>query len=243
MEFSVRNIVIGVVAVILIILIIRWWWGSANKLAGFNDAKKVTKIDAGKLAQSNASNYAYSSWFYVDDWSYRYGEPKIILGRLDKDLLPSPSIILGAIENNLKIETTVYPSSTTHDSSTEPDSSTITDSSIHTCNVDNIPIQKWVNVIVSLNGRTLDVYIDGKLVRTCVLPGVAKIANDAPVYVTPLGGFSGYTSNVHYYANSLNPQEAYNIYRAGYGGSSMDFPYQVKIEYLKDGQEQGSLTL
>jgi len=240
MDLSVRNIVIGVVAVILIILIIRWWLSNANKLAGFNDAKKVTKIDASKLAQSNASNYAYSSWFYIDDWSYRYGEPKIILGRLDKDLLPSPSIILGAIENNLKIETTVYPSSTTHDSS-EHDS-LAPDSSTHTCNVDNIPIQKWVNVIVSLNGRTLDVYIDGKLVRTCVLPGVAKIANDAPVYVTPLGGFSGYTSNVNYYANSLNPQEAYNIYRAGYGGMD-DFPYQVKIEYLKDGQEQGSLTL
>ena len=233
MEFSVRNIVIGVVAVILIILIIRWWWGSANKLAGFNDAKKVTKIDAGKLAQSNASNYAYSSWFYVDDWSYRYGEPKIILGRLDKDLLPSPSIILGAIENNLKIETTVYPSST----------SATTDHSTHTCNVDNVPIQKWVNVIVSLNGRTLDVYLDGKLVRTCVLPGVAKIANDAPVYVTPLGGFSGYTSSINYYANSLNPQEAYNIYRGGYGDFSMDFPYRIKIEYLKDGQEKGSLTL
>ena len=231
MEFSVRNIVIAVVLVILLILIIRWLLGSANKLTGFNDAKKVTKIDAGKLAQSNASNYAYSAWFSVDDWSYRYGEPKIILGRLDKDLLPSPAIILGAIENNLKIETTVYPSSTAKEHST------------HTCNVDNVPIQKWVNVIVSLNGRTLDVYLDGKLVRTCVLQGVAKIANNAPVYITPLGGFSGYTTDVNYYANSLNPQEAYNIYRAGYGGYSMDFPYQVKIEYLKDGQEQGSLTL
>jgi hypothetical protein len=231
MEYSVRNIVIAVVLFILLILIIRWWWGSANNLSGLNDAKKVTKIDASKLAKSNASNYAYSVWFYVDDWSYRYGEPKIILGRLDKDLLPSPAIILGAIENNLKIETTVYPSSTT----TQP--------STHTCNVDNVPIQKWVNVVVSLNGRTLDVYIDGKLVRTCVLPGVAKIANNAPVYVTPLGGFSGYTTSINYYGNSLNPQEAYNIYRSGYGGSSMDFQYQVKIEYLKEGEEQGSLTI
>ena len=231
MEYSVKNIVIAVVLFILLVLIIRWWWGSANKLTGFNDAKKVTRIDASKLEPNNASNFAYSAWFYVDDWSYRYGEPKIILGRLDKDLLPSPAIILGAIENNLKIETTVYPSSTS------------TDQSTHTCNVDNVPIQKWVNVIVSLNGRTLDVYIDGKLVRTCVLPGVAKIANNAPVYVTPLGGFSGYTTNVNYYANPLNPQEAYNIYRRGYGGYTMDFPYQVKIEYLKDGQEQGSVTL
>ena len=144
---------------------------------------------------------------------------------------PSPSITLGAIENTLQIETTVYPSS---------QSSTGTK---NTCNVANVPIQRWVNVIVSLYGRTMDVYIDGKLVRTCVLPGVAKIANNAPVYVTPLGGFSGYTANIHYYADSLNPQEAYNIYRKGYGGSGFDFPYEVKIEFLKDGEEQGTLTL
>jgi hypothetical protein len=231
MALSVKSIAIGVVVLVLIILIIRWIMGDSTKLSGLNDAKKVTKISAQDLAQNNASNYAYSVWFYVDDWSYRYGEPKIILGRLDSDLNPSPSITLGAIENNLQIETTVYPSS---------QSSTGTK---NTCNVANVPIQKWVNVIVSLYGRTMDVYIDGKLVRTCVLPGVAKIANNAPVYVTPLGGFSGYTANIHYYADALNPQEAYNIYRMGYGGSGMDFPYEVKIEFLKDGEEQGTLTL
>jgi hypothetical protein len=233
MAMSVMNIVIGIVLVLLLIILIRWFIGDKTKLVGLTDGKKVTKILASDLAQSNASNYAYSVWFYIDDWSYRYGEPKIILGRLDTELNPSPSIVLGAIENNLKVETTVYPSA----------QSTATSASTHTCNVDNVPVQKWVNVIVSLYGRTMDIYIDGKLVRTCVLPGVAKIANDAPVYVTPQGGFSGYTSNIHYYANSLNPQEAYNIYRSGYGGGSIDFPYQVRIEYLKDGQQQGSLTL
>ncbi len=232
MAVSVKNIALGVVIVVLLILIIRWYMGDGTKISGLNDAKKVTKIDASDLEQSNAANYAYSAWFYIDDWSYRYGEPKIVLGRLDSDLNPSPSIVLGAIKNNLKIETTVYPSS---------DSST---GSTHTCNVANVPIQKWVNVIVSLYGRTLDVYIDGKLVRTCVLPGVAKIANNAPVYVTPLGGFSGYTANIHYYSDALNPQEAYNIYRQGYGGvGSLHFPYEIKVEFLKDGQEQGSVSI
>lgn len=225
------NIAIGIVVVILVIIIIRYFWGSSNKLTGLQDAKNVTKIPANTLSASNSVNYAYSAWFYVDDWSYRYGEPKIILGRLDGDLEPSPSIVLGAIENNLKIQTTVYSS----DGATE--------GSTHTCNVDNVPIQKWVNVIISLRGRTLDVYIDGKLVRTCVLPGVAKIANNAPVYITPLGGFSGFTSNVQYYGDSLNPQEAYNIYRSGYGGSGFDFPYSIKLELVKDGQEQGSVSI
>jgi len=228
---SIMNIAIGVVVVILVIIIIRYFWGSSNKLTGLQDAKNVTKIPANTLSASNSVNYAYSAWFYVDDWSYRYGEPKIILGRLDNDLEPSPSIVLGAIENNLKIQTTVYSSANA------------TEGSTHTCNVDNVPIQKWVNVIISLRGRTLDVYIDGKLVRTCVLPGVAKIANNAPVYVTPLGGFSGFTSNIQYYGDSLNPQEAYNIYRSGYGGSSLDFPYSIKLELVKDGQEQGSVSI
>jgi hypothetical protein len=229
---AVKNIIIGVVVILLIIVIVRWLMGDSSKLSGLTDAKKVTKISADDLEQSNASNFAYSVWFYIDDWSYRYGEPKIVLGRLDADLKPSPSIVLGAIENNVKIETTVYPSAQSDSGST------------HTCNVANVPIQRWVNLIVSLYGRTLDVYIDGKLVRTCVLPGVAKIANNAPVYITPLGGFSGYTSNVHYYGDALNPQQAYNIYRAGYGGSGIGgFPYEIQVAYLKDGEEQGSFTI
>lgn len=237
---AVKNIIIGVVVILLIIVIVRWLMGDSSKLSGLNDAKKVTKIDSSDLEQSNASNFAYSVWFYIDDWSYRYGEPKIVLGRLDADLKPSPSIVLGAIENNVLIETTVYPSTGSSSGST----STSNKGTTHTCNVANVPIQRWVNLIVSLYGRTLDVYIDGKLVRTCVLPGVAKIANNAPVYITPLGGFSGYTSNVHYYGDALNPQQAYNIYRAGYGGSGIGgFPYEIEISYLKDGETQGSFTI
>jgi len=230
---TVKNIVISVVVVLLVIIILRWLMNDSTKIDGLKDAKVVTKILPDNLEQANAANYAYSTWFYVDDWSYKYGEPKIILGRLDSDLNPSPSIVLGAIENNLQIETTVYPNDESSTAST------------HTCNVANVPIQKWVNVIVSLYGRTLDVYIDGKLVRTCVLPGVAKIASKSPVYVTPLGGFSGYTANIHYYGDALNPQQAYNIYRKGYGGIGlgMDFPYSVKVEFLKDGTEQGSVEI
>ena len=209
MALSVKNIAIGVVVFVLIICIIRWIMGDNTKLSGLNDAKKVTKISSQDLEQSNASNYAYSAWFYVDDWSYRYGEPKMILGRLDSDLNPSPSIVLGAIENDLKIETTVYPSSNS------------TSGSTHTCNVANVPIQKWVNVIISLYGRTMDVYIDGKLVRTCVLPGVAKVDSGANVTLTPGGGFSGYTSSFKFFDSALNPQQAYNVYKEGYGGSSL----------------------
>ena len=107
-------------------------------------------------------------------------------------------------------------------------------------------MQKWVNLIVSLNSRTMDVYLDGKLVRTCVLPGIAKINPNADIYITPNGGFSGHTSNLQYFANPLNPQQAYNIYKDGYsslGLASILEKYKIKISYLIDNNEEGSLVI
>jgi hypothetical protein len=50
---------------------------------------------------------------------------------------------------------------------------------------DNVPVQKWVNLIISVYGRSLDVYIDGKLAKTCLLPGVANVNNKSDIYVNP----------------------------------------------------------
>ncbi len=230
---NIKAIILGIIVIVLLYIVIRYIFTSSTRISGLNNAKNVTKIEAEDVSNSNTANYAYSVWFYIDDWSYRYGEPKIILGRLDEDLKPSPSIVLGAIENNLQVSVACYPK---EDSNTDI---------IHKCNVANVPLQKWTNVIVSLYGRTLDVYIDGKLVRTCVLEGVAKIANTSPIYITPGGGFSGYTANVNYYSDSLNPQQAYNIYRRGYSTGFLSglSDYSVKLTFYKDEQEQNSVEI
>jgi hypothetical protein len=94
----------------------------------------------------------------------------------------------------------------------------------------------------------LDVYLDGKLVRTCVLEGVVNVSNagTSNVYVTPKGGFSGWTSKFQYYANSTDPQTAWNIYQKGYGASMLSNifgKYQVKISLLENQTESSSVTL
>ena len=117
---------------------------------------------------------------------------------------------------------------------------------IHTCSIANIPIQRWINIIVSCYGRTLDIYLDGKLVRTCVLPGVAKIDSSATVFVTPDGGFSGWTSLLQYWPTSFSPQQAWNVYQTGYGGSSWSQfigNYSLQISLLQNDQTASSLTI
>ena len=123
---------------------------------------------------------------------------------------------------------------------------TSTNSSISSCLIENIPIQKWVNVIVSLYGSTLDTYLDGKLVRTCVLPGVPKIDNSADILVSPYGGFSGWTTTFKHWAYASNPQEAYNIYKDGFGGSilgNMFNKYRARFSIVQNNKVTGSFEI
>ena len=119
-------------------------------------------------------------------------------------------------------------------------------STVSACTIDNIPIQKWVNVIISLYGRTLDTYLNGKLVRTCVLPGVPNVNNNADIQVTPDGGFSGWTTSFKYWSDASNPQEAYNIYKDGFGGSilgNLFNKYRFRFSTIKDNKVTGSFEI
>ena len=235
-----KSIILAVIVILVIFLIINTLTSKSNTLSSMQDGNVEKIIPASDLSSStnNTSNFTYSVWFYIEDWTYRYGQEKVILTRIDSDRNPSPQIALGAFQNNLNVSLQTYPDGSNTDSSSV--------SQTHNCNIKNVPIQSWVNALISVNGRTLDVYIDGKLVRTCVMPGVAKIASNAPVIITPRGGFSGYTAKIEYWANATNPQEAWNIYRGGYGGSilgNLFNKYRIKVSFIEDNKEQSSFEL
>lgn len=243
----IQNIIFAIVIVVIVFLVYNYFYSNKIHLSSLKSAKKSETVKSTKLPSSKVSNnFAYSIWFYVKDWQYRLTEPKELLVRAPKsgNNNYNPKITLAAYENNININVTTYPISGS--SSTDDSPSTDGSPSNHDCTIRNFPLQKWVNLIVSLNGRTLDVYIDGKLVRTCVLPGVAKSYPDADINITPDGGFAGWTSNLQYWANPLNPQEAYNIYKAGYGGGGLGGifdKYKVKVSYLVDNEEEGSFSI
>jgi hypothetical protein len=254
---SPLSIVFTIVLIVLVFMILRYLVSDPNTLQNLQDGKTSSTIDATSLATNGSnvasSNFAYSSWFYVNDWNYRYGEPKVIFGRMGaksddlggsipgvSGLDPCPAVVLGAVENNIMVALGCYPGIDVQP--TTPGGKTV----VHTCSIGNVPIQKWVNLIVSVYGRTMDLYIDGKLVRTCLLPGVASVNNNSNIYVTPRGGFDGWTSKIAYYPNSLNPQDAWNIYVKGYRGSSLSNlfgSYDVQISLIENGTTTNSVTI
>jgi len=245
-----------VIIIVLLYIVIKYVIKDVNTLTGLVSAQTMQKIEASSLASSSSagatSNYTYSIWFYVDDWNVKYGEPKVVFGRMASEMdknQPCPLVSLAPLENNLIVSLAIYPGMDTapiEDTTTATALATETDTSIHRGMVANIPIQKWVNVLISTYGRSLDIYIDGKLVRTCVLPGVARVESSTPVYITPNGGFSGWTAKFQYWPDSCDPQKAWNIYKAGYGASMLAGllgKYTVKVSLMEGDTEESSVSI
>jgi hypothetical protein len=80
--------------------------------------------------------------------------------------------------------------------------------------IPDIPINKWVNVIIRCENTTLDVYINGTIARSINLVGVPK-QNYGDVYVAMNGGFDGYISNLWYYNYALGTAAIQNIVNKG----------------------------
>jgi hypothetical protein len=72
----------------------------------------------------------------------------------------------------------------------------------NSCDVGNLPLNKWFLLTISCISNKMDVYINGELKKRCDLDGIPK-QNYGDLYVTRWGGFNGYISNMRYYNYAL----------------------------------------
>lgn len=226
-----HSIILGVIVIIALYIVYMYYFGnsSTSYLAGLHDAKTSMTISSSNLPGGATADYTYSVWVYVNNWNYRLGEKKPILERPGMDSMEFDSNL-----NNIIFTLAVSP----------PEGTTPV---THTCTLENVPLQAWTNIIMTLNGRALDLYMDGKLVRTCVLPGVPHILPGANLQLTPGGGFYGYTGNLQYINKAVNPRDAWAIYREGYGGSNWFSnilnKYRIKLAFMEDNREINSIEI
>jgi hypothetical protein len=86
------------------------------------------------------------------------------------------------------------------------------------CDIDSIDLQKWVQLTICLNNKTVDVFVDGKLARSCVLPTFYKVdTSGLALNICDFKGFGGFVSNVSVYNYALNPEQVWRLYMSGPG--------------------------
>jgi hypothetical protein len=116
-------------------------------------------------------------------------------------------------------------------------SQTNTPSSFHKddrCDIINgVEYQRWVLITVVASGRTLDVYLDGKLARSCVYKGMNNLGvtsgnavvtiGKQPTPAIPTPQMTGYFSTTNYYNYALTPDLIWGIYQGGPSTSQSNF--------------------
>ena len=228
-------------------------------------------IESRDFNENNTSNFMLSVWFYIDNWGNEISEEKNILyastksnsrtvPELQNNLVgmssshetlstePVPfknlNIGLDKYENNLFIDIETY--------SEKPNSNNKTVFTRYL--IKNIPVQKWNCLTISVDTKTLDVYLDGKLRNSFILHGIYrnKMENNKNknLYLGNLGtpniGFEGFITRVRYQPQAINPQEAYNIYKEGINASlanSLYNKYGLKVSFLEYNKERGSFVI
>lgn len=198
--------------------------------ATVNDATKRSVIQSGATtppSKDKFTNYTENLenkeintglqwWMFVKDWNYGYGKEKVVL-QVKEGSNTNPTVSLHPTDNSLKITMSIYPNSDAEAVPNEPlpaRSTTASTNDVYVCEVRDIPLQTWFPVTLTVFGRNLDVYVDGKLVKSCVLPGVPKpIAGN--IELSPTGGFSGFTCDIKKIDKKLTPTDASNHASAG----------------------------
>jgi len=236
-------------------------------------------IVAKDIPENNSSNFTLSVWFYIDNWGNNISNEKNILymavdpnaptlpelmsmlsgisTKVQKDISASQikpkniNIALDKYENNLIIDIETYLDNNAGGAS---NSALVNRRNYTRYKISNIPVQKWNNVTLSVDTRTLDVYLDGKLRNSFIMHGLYKnyydAANVKNIYlgnITPTNsGFEGFITRVRYIGNSINPQEAYNIYKEGINASlvnSLFNKYSLKVSFLEYKTEKASFQI
>jgi hypothetical protein len=186
-----------------------------------------TTLQKSNLPSSFKANSAISIWFYIKKWI-----PGANILSFHKDGSGGPSSAI--FKTQLKANTNtiqIFPRSGTSDTQ-------------YDCEIAEFPLQKWVNLIISFNGTAMDVYVDGKLVKSCVVNQGSSLQETQSIVLGDDADV-GFITNVKLKAASIAPQEAWDIYSQGFGGSPWSDllnKYKVKLSFIVDNQEQASVS-
>ena len=191
-----------------------YWTDPNNMLVTPKDAKQMSIVTV--PSNSEEGNYGYQFWMYVTDWNYKFGEEKPVMSRDDptNSAIMNPQITLHPTDNTMKIAVSVFPNDATSKAEPAPAGHSGATDDVFICEIPNIPLQTWLAVSVTLSTRNLDVYLNGKLVKSCFLTGVPKPVTGS-VTLNKDGGYSGWLCSFFHYPRLLVPADAQAFFGAG----------------------------
>lgn len=229
-------IVLGVILLVVIFyLMFQDWFSGKTKLTQQQSLMEtITSIPSTDLSVPDATRFTYSIWVYVNSWNTTID--KLIFGReneialyLDKDTATLK------LQFNPKVGaplTTNYTGS----NSISPEVIDVTN---------NFPLQKWVCVLVSVDNNIIDVYLDGKMIKSVYVNDNMPL-NARATSIVFGSGWDAYISKFERTIKPTDPKSAWDKYMEGNGGSTLSNALgnmNINVSVLKDNVETTTFSL
>ena len=223
-------IVLGVLLIIILYVSFFVFTGSQSLTEKIDLGTQQAAITADKIGNPGSVRYSFETWVYV--YQFEAGG-KYLFSRGSTDTTGTGhkkniGLKLGTSSPELILEYKKAGLGTGYESLTISN---------------NFPIQTWTQVIVSIDNNYIDVYMNGKLVKSI------QQTLEAPSPSTPIeyGLNKAYLAKFVRNTYPVDPQTAWNSYTAGNGMSSsmssMLGNFGATIVLNKDAAEYSKLKL
>jgi hypothetical protein len=175
--------------IIIVILFCFFAWYILSSNSGGTslvDLKDGTKEVISKT--KDLTEFSYTCWIRIDDFTYNEGIPKIIFVKGSPDLEHAcPALLLDSNTNTLLVKLDTFGSQ-------------------ETISVTSIPSKKWMHIALCLKEHEIKVYINGIEYTTHSLVHLPK-TNTGQLITSPNGGFSGKIAKLQFYPRTLKYDE------------------------------------
>jgi hypothetical protein len=168
-----------------------------------------------KIKNPSSVRCSYGLWVYVNSWSLT---DKVICTAQVPNTIPNFKLYLDAKNPTLKCDIRTIKNNTIQ-------SVTVTN---------NFPIQRWVYIVISIDGPVVDCYLDGKLVKS---QQITDLPNMSGLYDISCGKFDAYITSLSRDSAASDPQTVWNNYMTGNGYTSFSSNYGFAVSVTKDNKE------
>jgi hypothetical protein len=232
---SIMSIAVVIIGIVFLYYVYKYFFEEQGKIS---QAILTTAIPANPatspktyeiLPVYEGGEYSITFWTYITAYKDTVGKAKHVLELAPKSTTDNPLstlvVGLGPYNNKLMVRVNTNSSGTETLTKTKVNSifqptqvpsGQLLNDTMPMCDLPEVELQRWVCFGIVLNGRTVDVYLDGKLARSCVLPSFYTVdANGVNMKILQYGGFDGFLSNLYVHSVALNPEQMYRIYMNG----------------------------
>ena len=188
-----------VIIVTVGVLFLLYKYGSSVGLASTSNQLLGSAVDGKKQFDSGVSlptsinqqqglTFSYAAWLRIDDFSYRYGQEKVVFIKGPTDLSSMcPGVFLDGNTISLLVKVDTYGTR-------------------EIVVVSDLTAKKWIHLAIAVDQDSIDVYINGVLYNHRSIAQLPR-QNPSTVHVGVGGGFDGKISSLNYYNYFLQPAD------------------------------------